>query len=88
MRLAYSALVLVVVLAIAAYALWMEETWVKDWTVEIGGGVLTSLVIIVLIERTLDRQREQERRRVREVALSQLPGPVSVHLQGLRPGTS
>ncbi len=81
MRTSYALLVIFIGLSLAFYAIWLEVGWVKDWTAQIGGGLVTSLVVILLIDRILESQRQRERKKVRDVAVAQLRRPLMRQLQ-------
>jgi hypothetical protein len=84
LRRSYFILVIAIAACAAAYGVFLDYGWVTAWSANIGAGLLTSLVIIFLIDRALERRREQEQRRVSRVALAQLRAPLMRHLFLLR----
>jgi hypothetical protein len=79
MRLSYAVLVGLVLAAGGIYALF-DEGWIRDWSSNIGAGLMGSLVIILLIDQVLETRRLREQQRVRTVALSQLRTPLMRHV--------
>jgi len=79
-RLSYLTLVFSIAVCIALYGVFVDSVWVTAWTANIGAGLLTSLVVVVLIDRVLERQRERELQRVRSVAMTQMRAPLMRHL--------
>lgn len=80
MKLQYALLMAAGAASIAAYAIWADVSAVTDWSVEVGGGLLTSMLIFFLIDLTLRRRREQELGRVRAVGLGRLRTHLMRHL--------
>jgi hypothetical protein len=80
MRLSYLVLALFIALCAVVYRLFIDSTWVTTWSANVGAGLLTSLVVVVLIDRVLERQRERELQRVRSVAVTQMRVPLMRHL--------
>ena len=72
----YALLVLLVGVSVAIYVLFEDRDWVAAWAPEVGGGLGTSLLLLVLIDRRLERQREIERGKVKRVALTLLGKPL------------
>lgn len=79
MTLSYLILIALAIAAALCYAAF-SDAWVRDWSSNIGAGLIGSLAVLFLIDRTLETRRLREQQRVRHVALSQLRIPLMRHL--------
>ena len=79
MTASYAVLIMLIGASAASYGLF-DEGWIRDWSSNIGAGLVGSLVIIFTLDRAAENRRRREQQRVRTVALSQLRPPLMRHL--------
>src|SRR3990170_1922450 len=80
MKAPYFLLLIPTALSALAYFLWSDVEWVTTFSSNLGAGFLGSFLTVLLVERALERHKEQEVRRIRNVGLGQLRAPLGQHL--------
>jgi hypothetical protein len=67
--------------AVSFVSHWNQRTWIDSITSNLAAGFLTAFLIVLFIDRALDRERKRQVYRTRALALSQLPRFLATHVE-------
>ncbi|MEB3357041.1 MAG: hypothetical protein VKK04_09960, partial [Synechococcales bacterium] len=58
-------------------------SWIKGFSLDVAAEIVGILLVVFSVDRVIDAEREQERRKLQAVAFHQMRKPLLRHLSGL-----
>jgi hypothetical protein len=67
--------------AFSAYLFFtLGELWLSGYLTNLGAGIIGSLIVIFLIDRIIEQNKEKERAKMQKIAFQRLRGPILQHV--------